>query len=158
MSQYWLKNRLLSHCRALETLNPGSQERRGCVPRSAVVARTVVFAGAQWLRERFLCDVGGVHEGPLIASSVSRPRCARLFRAAHEGTFFSVLGIRTAWYCDVSCMFEADDTCINLACSMPQDHQHVVGYVIGEECIKVVSFFFNAVCSCVGTVVLPSGT
>ena len=24
---------------------------------------------------------------------------------------------------------------------MPQDHQHVVGYVIGEECIKVVSFF-----------------
>ena len=52
-----------------------------------------------------------------------------------------MLGKRTAWYCDVSCMFEEDDTCINLACSMPQDHQHVVGYVIGEECIKVVSFF-----------------
>ena len=71
--------------------------------------------------------------------------------------FFSV-GKRTAWCCDDSCMFEAVDTCINPACSMRQDHQHVVGYVIGEECIKVVSFFFNAVCSCVGTVVLASGT
>ena len=55
--------------------------------------------------------------------------------------FLSVLGMRAAWYCVVSCMFEADDTCINPACSMPQDHQHVVGYVIGEECIKVFPFF-----------------
>ena len=41
---------------------------------------SVVFRGAQWLRERFLCDVGGVHEGPLIASNVSDPRRARLLR------------------------------------------------------------------------------
>ena len=30
---------------------------------------------------------------------------------------------------------------MNPACSMPQDHQHVVWCVIGKECIKVVSFF-----------------
>ena len=41
---------------------------------------SVVFPGAQWLRERFLCDVDGVHEGPLIASNVSHPRRARLLR------------------------------------------------------------------------------
>ena len=41
---------------------------------------SVVFPGAQWLRERFLCDVGGGHEGPLIASNVSHPRRARLLR------------------------------------------------------------------------------
>ena len=40
----------------------------------------VVFPGAQWLRERFLCDVGGAHEAPLIASNVSDPRRARLLR------------------------------------------------------------------------------
>ena len=41
---------------------------------------SVVFAGPQWLRERFLCDVGGVNERPLIASNVSHPRRARLWR------------------------------------------------------------------------------
>ena len=64
---------------------------------------------------------------------------------------------RTVWCCDDSCMFEAHDTCINLACSMPQDHQHVVVCVIGVECVKVVSFFFNAVCSCVGHMFVWTG-
>ena len=44
--------------------------------------------------------------------------CAIVAVNSWRPVFFSVLGIRTARYCDVSCMFEAGDTRINLVCCM----------------------------------------
>ena len=77
----------------------------------------------------------------MIVRSVSLPRCVRDCFGNLWRPVFSEQGTRTAWCCESSCTYEADDTCINLACSMRYDRQHLVVYVIGVECVKVVSFF-----------------
>ena len=104
------------------TLQSCSQERNGC---------------KKW----FSCVSGSLHAGTMIVRSVSLPRCVRDCFGNLWRPVFSEQGTRTAWCCESSCTYEADDTCINLACSMRYDRQHVVVYVIGVECVKVVSFF-----------------
>ena len=40
--------------------------------------------------------------------------------------FFSAQGMRAAWFCDVSCVDEGDDTRINSVCKVRYEHQQLV--------------------------------
>ena len=87
---------------------------------------SVVFPGAQWLRERFLCECGGAHESPLIASSVSHPRRARLWRCTSGCLFFF-----QCWACVLrgTAMFRA---CVN---------RMTRASILHVVCIKIINMW-----------------
>ena len=118
---------------------------------------SVVFAGPQWLRERVPLRCCWCARKPVDRQQRFPPKaCAIVAVNSWRPVFFQCWAnvLRSAAMIHACLKRMTRASILHAACL--QDHPHVVGYVIGEECIKVVSFFFNAVCSCVGTVVLPS--
>ena len=112
--------------------------RFGCVPRSAVVARTVPLR-CWWCARR-----------PADRQQRFRPKACAIVAVNSWRPFFSVLGKRTAWCCVVSCMFEADD--VHQSCMQHASRSSTSGRACYRRGVHQGYFVlsFNAVRSCVG--------